>query len=90
VRDGLSNTLLLVEVKESAIGWLEPRDLSFDDLQRGAIAPGKPGWLTSHPGCFQAAFADGTTRTIGTDIFPDILRSLFTRAGGETIPADGW
>lgn len=30
-KDGLSNTIVIVELKSSGIPWMEPRDLGFDD-----------------------------------------------------------
>ena len=38
ITDGVSETILLVEVSESGVDWLEPRDLAFDEAAGGADA----------------------------------------------------
>ena len=48
ITDGTSNTLFMVEVKNSGINWAEPRDL--DISQPMALPPG------NHPGGNLAVF----------------------------------
>jgi hypothetical protein len=40
-----------------------------------------------HSGIVQAAFVDGSVRSIPSSIALDVWRALATRAGGETLPA---
>ena len=80
VTDGTSNTIALVEVKDKhAVPWTKPEDLSWD--------PKNPrNHLGSyHPGIFQVAFADGSIHAISNDMDVDVLKSLFTRNGGEIV-----
>ncbi len=59
VRDGLSNTLLLVEVANSGIHWMEPRDLPVSALSAGINPPNAaPGSAISseHPADRQRRF----------------------------------
>src|SRR5439155_1933772 len=56
ITDGTSNTMIVVEVKNSGINWAEPRDINI----------GQPMSLPAgnHPGGNIAAFADGSVRFI--------------------------
>lgn len=79
--DGLSNTILLVEAKQSGVRWYEPQDLTLDQFVAGVTA----GTLGPHPGGVNVLFADGTVRFIRQGTPPEILRALATRNGGEAI-----
>jgi prepilin-type N-terminal cleavage/methylation domain-containing protein/prepilin-type processing-associated H-X9-DG protein len=46
------------------------------------------GFSSAHPGGLNAAFADGSTRFIRTDIDPTILRLYGNRSDGEIIKSD--
>ena len=75
LEDGLSNTLMMVEVKDSNYHWAEPRDLDFS----------QPNVTLSsrHPGITNAAFADGSVRPIANSTPPQIIHAAATRAGSE-------
>ncbi|MSR56713.1 MAG: DUF1559 domain-containing protein [Planctomycetaceae bacterium] len=47
-RDGLANSILIVEVYNSGIHCLEPRDLSFDEMCFGINDPGECGIRSNH------------------------------------------
>ena len=82
VTDGLSNTIMLVEVPDAAaVPWTKPDDFvpDLDNPLRGLTV--------SWPAGFLAAFADGSVRTISYGIDPKTLKALFTRNGGEPIHA---
>jgi hypothetical protein len=78
--DGLSKTLILVEVRGSGINWAEPRDLDLS--QPMALPPG------NHPNINLAAFCDGHVTSIANGTPPDEIRALATRAGGEKTADD--
>jgi prepilin-type processing-associated H-X9-DG protein len=83
--DGISNTILVIEVAHAGVAWSEPKD--FTAAQVMALlkpAQGAPQ-LESHPGGFHALFADGSVRYISSDISPATLQSLLTINGGEKI-----
>ena len=80
ITDGTSNTLMVVEAKE-AVPWTMPDDLPFDP----AAAPSLFGAGSTHPGGFNALFADGSVRFIKTSISLQMFRALITRAGGEVV-----
>jgi len=81
VRDGTSQTLMLVEVDdEHAVVWTRPDDWPFDTKQprRG---------LGQFPGGFWAAFADGSVKFFKDPLDPAALGALFTRAAGD-LPSE--
>jgi len=80
ITDGTSNTLMVVEATKE-VPWTKPDDLPFDP----AAAPSFVGAGSSHPGGFDALFADGSVRFLKNTINLSVFRSLITRAGGEVI-----
>jgi len=85
VTDGLSNTIMVVEVKDSHTSWMEPTDLSFDGRQIVINSTAdNPG--SYHPGGVQFVLADGSVTFIAETINLPTLQKLITRAGGEVIP----
>jgi hypothetical protein len=75
ITDGLSNTLMMVEVKDSNYHWAEPRDLDFSQPNVTLSS--------SHPGITNAAFADGSVLPIANSTPPQIIHAAATRAGNE-------
>ena len=78
IRDGLSNTLMIVEAKRD-IPWTKPEDIPHT---AGAPLPKLGG---HHPDIFLAAFGDGAVRALSLKIDQAQLHSLITRDGGEAI-----
>ncbi len=78
ITDGTSNTLCILEVKNSGVSWAEPRDVDASQLA-GGLPPG------NHPGGNIAGLMDGSVRFIAGSIDPNTLQSLTTRAGGEAV-----
>jgi hypothetical protein len=80
IKDGTSNTIMLVEADDQhAVVWTKPDDLEVD--------LGKPlsGLLIHPPGGFLILTADGGVRFLRAGIKPTTLAALFTRAGEETV-----
>lgn len=81
ITDETSNTIAVVEAKRP-IPWTKPEDIKIVDG-----LPEKPiGQL--HPEGFEIGLADGSIRFLRGTIDPITLKLLFTRAGGEIIPAE--
>lgn len=80
VRDGTSNTIMLVEANaDRAVIWTKPDDSKYDPQQP---MNGLGGF---RPDGFLAVFADGSVRLIANEIDQEVLRKLFTKAGGEPL-----
>ncbi len=80
VTDGLSNTILFIEVASvEAVVWSRPKDLEFDTQRplRG---------LENPDGRAAIAMADGSCRWLGPPLSEELVRALATRAGGEAVP----
>ncbi|MDX1948446.1 MAG: DUF1559 domain-containing protein [Pirellulaceae bacterium] len=85
IADGTSDTLLVVEVHDSGVHWMEPRDLHLHQIPLRINPPRGPGLRSSHKGGAQAAFVDAHVETLPNELSPDILWGLFTIAGGEAV-----
>jgi hypothetical protein len=88
IEDGLENTILFVEVGESNIHWMEPRDLEFSslvlELDPGASSSAEVSSPhTLGPGVVFAN--EKVVHRLGRDFSLDILRALLTRSGGERV-----
>jgi hypothetical protein len=80
VRDGTSNTVMIVEASdEAAVIWTKPDDFTPD------TANPLQGLVGLRPGGFQAALADGSVRFLPDTIEADTLRALLTKSGGEPV-----
>jgi hypothetical protein len=83
IRDGTSNTIMLVEASdEKAVPWTKPDDFEYDENEpiKGLVGLQENGFL--------ALMADGSVRLIGNSINPSLLNALFTRNSGEPINWD--
>jgi hypothetical protein len=81
IKDGLSNTIMVVEEGAQGINWLEPRDLASTEIVDQKY--------TNHPGVFDALFCDGSVRAISKSVDPKTLEALTSIDGGETVnPSD--
>ena len=82
-KDGMSNTLLVVEVADSDIHWAEPRDLNIDAMNL-TINADPHGFSSHHKGGAQALFADGSARMLSNELPKETVRALLTINGGES------
>ena len=83
--NGLSQTILIVEVHGLKISWTEPRDITLDELiQRVKASGGHIG----HVSGFNATMADGSVRNFPAQINPEDLRIMATVNGGKPVETD--
>ena len=90
IKDGAANTIMLVEVHNSGIHWMEPRDLDISQMSMAVNPPTGSGISSAHPGGrAYIALADGDTRAIDSTVPSKALRAALTIAGGEkdVLPA---
>ena len=81
LRDGMSQTILFVEVDEDrAVPWAKPEDIQYD--------PANPlaGLGSMRRGSILVSFADGSVRAISADVDPEVFHGSVTPSGGEPIP----
>jgi prepilin-type processing-associated H-X9-DG protein len=93
--DGAENTILVVEVADSGIDWIEPRDLAFDDMNFQLNGPGKSissqhkkkgSWpWNKDAAVVNVLFADGHVEILPVDTAPETIRALLTANGGEEV-----
>ncbi len=87
--DGVENTVLLVEVADSGIHWMEPRDLRFESLAIVEDSANSPAVSSSHPRGPGVVFADKITAyRLRHPVRVETLRKLLTISGGEPITCD--
>jgi hypothetical protein len=90
IRDGLENTILLVEIAHSDIHWMEPRDLNRDSMSFDLDAPDVPCVSSHHHAGPGVVFADEIkTYRLRPHLQPKTLRALLSIAGGEPLDRDG-
>lgn len=82
--DGTSETIMVVEIKDSNIHWMEPRDLTIDQAMRGINLPAGMCISSKHPGGANALLVDGSVDWLPTISPKEELRNLLTHQGGET------
>jgi hypothetical protein len=83
ILDGPGGTMMVVEGRDPAAHWAQPRDL---EIGRGT-GFGPDGMSSDHPDGFHAVMADGTVRFISYWTGAEGLRGLSTIDGGETVDA---
>lgn len=80
VTDGTSNTIMVLEVDESAaVEWTKPADFQY--------SPDNPlkDLGKAHPGGFQVGLADGSVRFIAANIDPETFLRLLQMADGKPV-----
>jgi prepilin-type processing-associated H-X9-DG protein len=85
ITDGMHNTIMLVEMADSGINWLEPRDLDVQEMSFEVNDPAGNSISSRHPGVANVAFADGSVQSIDDDIDPETVKAMTTIAGGEEV-----
>jgi prepilin-type processing-associated H-X9-DG protein len=73
--DGSGNVLLVVEVHDSGIHWMEPRDLHVTQMAPTINAVHGQGISSSHPQGANAAYADGSVRYLHESLPADVLQT---------------
>jgi prepilin-type N-terminal cleavage/methylation domain-containing protein len=100
VKDGLGNTLLLLETARDVGPWLRGGPATVrgvDPADAPPVGDGRPfGGMHLSDGRFSsktphgghAVMADGSVRTLSDGIASNVFGKLATAAGGEEVPAD--
>jgi len=87
--DGASNTIMLVEIANSDINWMEPRDLSFEEVVHGSGFSShharSNGYFYHDTPVVNVALADGRVQTLPQGLPSEMLEALLTIDGGEAV-----
>jgi hypothetical protein len=82
IKDGASNTAMVVEACGAQINWSEPRDVNIADQPAGINLKGQrpghsKGWLSSfHSRGAHILQADGAVRFVSSETDPGVLQNL--------------
>lgn len=86
IYDGMTTTLQLVEVANSGIHWMEPRDLHVGQMAPTINPKAGQGISSRHKAGAEGLLADGSVRFFSENLSAETIRGLLTIQGGETIP----
>jgi hypothetical protein len=87
IKDGTASTIQIVEVHNSGIHWMEPRDLDASQIPMAINPKTGLGISSGHTKCAQAACADGSVFVLDENTPPATIRAMLTIAGGERVEA---
>ena len=99
IRDLAGNTLMLVESSSARVNWLDPRNLTMEDILAGENTAEAPcpcsrhgrtdrGMWRSAADCFHAAMFDASVHRVAANLDAETLQALLTIDGGETVDLD--
>ena len=71
-----SQNLLLVEMADSGIHWMEPRDLDIRHMAQTINSPGEPAISSQHGEMANVTFADGRVQIITNETLPPSLMKI--------------
>jgi len=88
IYDGMTTTLQLVEVANSGIHWMEPRDLHVGQMAPTINPKAGQGISSRHKWGATSLRADGSVWFLSENLPAETIRGLLTIQGGEAIPED--
>ena len=83
IKDGMSTTILVVEIPNSNIPWMKPQDLDAKSTKVAVGSPQGPRIGSRHPGGANVLFADGSVRFLSGSISPSIFQGMTTIDGDD-------
>jgi hypothetical protein len=83
--DGCSETILLMELPNSDINWMEPRDLAYEELCDKMTPYKRAEIFGAHNGVSVVSFVDGHTVILSEPFLQKNIGALLTKNGGEKI-----
>ena len=85
IADGAANTIFCVEIADSQIHWMEPRDLNFDEMSFTINDRSGPSISSRHAGGANVLMADGSVRFLSNDTHSALVRAMLTVADNEDV-----
>jgi hypothetical protein len=96
VTDGPGDTLIVVEVVDAGIHWMEPKELDWgtmsfrlNDRTHPSVSSNHPFGGSGYAGAHVLTVDDTVTR-LPRNLPSETLRALLTIAGGERIERREW
>lgn len=83
ITDDPVNSIAIVEIANSGIHWMEPRDFNYDDLALQINSDRQRSISSYHEGGAHVALLDCWVRFLKDDTPPEALNAMLTIAGGE-------
>jgi hypothetical protein len=90
VTDGPGDTLIVVEVVDAGIHWMEPKELDWGTMSFRLNDRTRPSVSSDHAFGPHVLTVDDMVAGLPRDITPEMLRALLTAAGGEKIERREW
>jgi hypothetical protein len=72
------DTILIVEVADSDINWMEPRDMTLEQAMKGVNKDRVHGISSNHPGGAMCGLDVGRADFLPDDISPEKLKAMLT------------
>jgi len=98
ITGGKDRTILLVEMPNSGINWMEPLDIKLEDVHNLLSSKSPIKFFSSHPykhGYFYksqtgacTAFVDGSVQFLTKDFFTDYVTELCSQTRNDPVPFD--
>ena len=85
VTDGMSNTVLVIEIANSDIHWMEPRDMPLDKLLAEIEAGNSKKILGAHSVGSSVTFGDLHTKFISHSVDAKTWKAMLTAAGDDNL-----
>src|SRR5262249_1938136 len=85
IRDGASNTLLVMGVREHLGSWADGGTATVRGIAREPYVNGPDGFGTGNPDSMLVLMADGSVRTIGAQTDPRVIRRMAAKADGLAL-----
>lgn len=90
IRDGASNTIALMGVRDDLGPWAAGGRGTVRGLAQRPYVNGPDGFGSGLPNGMLVAMADGSVRFLSADVDPQIVEHLATINGGEPVTAEVW
>ncbi len=88
IKDGMTHTIMLVEVADSSTWWAEPVDLDFNKMSFKINGSKRQGISSYHSGGANVAYFDGGVRCLSNTTNPELVKAMITIDGAEKTPDD--
>jgi hypothetical protein len=88
-QDGIENTILIAEINNSNIHWMEPRDLTAERMSFRINDPKQPSISSPHPRGPGVSFGGSCSGfRLNPSIPPETIKAMTTIAGHEPVIRD--